>query len=417
MEALSYEVLRDAVGGASPGVRVRTSLEPLGGPGDKLFPPTYVPDGRAETKYATETRRVRGEDRQCVLLDSVSSQANRQELALLSAYRSGRLSLPVISVDFRASDGIEDIGLISDLEASHRVFDAILRDSLHGDLLFRHAEVGRAITEATPRRASALFRYAPTTLLFGGWDSTGPKGGRGAKYERAITSEIVAIGIHFGVKTASRLDPLGIERQAGPLWEASDGEWTPFEHDAVKDDKGRPKQYSRSGTGEAGRPSQVNHGNVVPSIDSAAGGITADEVIATTVLSFIALRKLGFATDAALNGADQFGSAVAARTAIAALGLLAVVLATEEGFDLRSRCVLVPTAPVQFELLGRDEGGTSKFSLSGDAALALVQRSVEEASRVGLGWVDEELLLQPSHRLEELVRRSRALGTSDGDGA
>lgn len=414
MTGISYEDLREAVAGASPGVRLRTSLEPLGGRGDKIFPPTYVPEGRAETKYATEVRRVDGEDRECALLDSVASQANRQELALLQAYRSGQLMFPVISVDFRKVDGLEDLGLISDLEASHRVFDAILRDSLDGELLFRHSAIGREITEATPRQASALFRHAPTTLLFGGWDSTGPKGGRGSKYERAVTSEIVAIGIRTGKKTASRIDPLGIERQAGPLWEAAGGEWTLSEDEAVKDEKGKPKAYSRSGTGEAGRPSQVNHGNVAPSLDTGAGGITADDVIATTVLSFIALRKLGFPIVGQSSGiGDQLAREAAARTALAALGLAAVTLAIEEGFDLRSRCVLVPTEPARFELLRRDGGEATSFVLSGDDALTLVLQSAEEAARLGLGWAGEELLLRPTDRLAELVRRSRAVAAAE----
>ncbi|HVX23556.1 MAG TPA: type I-U CRISPR-associated RAMP protein Csb1/Cas7u [Acidimicrobiales bacterium] len=413
MASISYEELKDAVGGASPGIRLRTSLEPLGGRGDKIFPPTYVPEGRAETKYAIETRRVDGQDKLCALVDSVASQANRQELVLLGAYRSGRLGLPVISVDFREAEGLEDLGLISDLEASHRVFDAILRDSLHDGLLFRHGAVGRAITEATPRNATALFRHAPTTLLFGGWDSTGPKGGRGAKYERAITSEIVAVGIQTGKKTASRIDPLGIERQA-TIYEGVDGEWTLSEEEAVKDDKGRPKAYSRSGTGDAGRPSQVNHGNIAPSIDDEAGGVTADDVIATTVLSFIALRKLGFPAGTSANGSDPIVREVAARTAIAALGLAAVALSVEEGFDLRSRCVLVPTELPRFELLRRDGGDPVPFELSGDAALDLVRESAGRASELGLGWVEEELLLVPTERLAELVRRSRNLTATNG---
>lgn len=413
MKVLSHEGLRDAVGGASPGVRLRTSLEPLGGRGDKLFPPTYVPEGGADTKYATEVRRIDGENRDCVLLDSVASQANRQELALLSGYRQGRLSLPVISVDFRAVDGLEDLGRISDLEASHRVFDAILRDSQDGELLFRHGEVGRAITEATPRNAAAMFQYAPTTLLFGGWDSTGPKGGRGSKYERAITSEIVAIGIQPGKKTASRIDPLGIEKEAATIYEAEDGEWTATEGKAVKDEKGKPKRWGRGEN--TGRPSQVNHGNIAPSIDTKAGGVTADNVVATTVLSFIALRKLGFSINVSANDKEEIARATAARTALAALGLAAAVLAIEEGFDLRSRCVLVPSEPARFELLWRDGGEPTLFTLSGDAALALVEESAAEAGRLGLGWADEELLLRPSDRLAELVRRSRDLVLSSVD--
>lgn len=50
--ALSYVELRDGVAGTAVGVRCRTELQPLGGAGDKVFPPTYAPDGDAKTKYA-----------------------------------------------------------------------------------------------------------------------------------------------------------------------------------------------------------------------------------------------------------------------------------------------------------------------------------------------------------------------------
>ena len=57
----------------------------LGGAGDKVFPPTYAVAEGAENKYAIEERRMpgTGEIVRSVVLDSVASQANRFELALL----------------------------------------------------------------------------------------------------------------------------------------------------------------------------------------------------------------------------------------------------------------------------------------------------------------------------------------------
>ena len=49
--SLTYDELRAGVAGDAVGIRCRTVLQPLGGPGDKVFPPTYgVPDN-AETRY------------------------------------------------------------------------------------------------------------------------------------------------------------------------------------------------------------------------------------------------------------------------------------------------------------------------------------------------------------------------------
>jgi len=407
--AISLDQLREAVSGQAVGVRARTKLQPLGGEGDKLHPPTYGDGGDPQTKYATEMRRVGEQDVPCVLLDSVASQANRMELALLEAARARDVALPVVSVDFRET-AVPSLDRLSSLEAPHRIFDALLRDSLDGEVLFRLGDMGRSITEATSRNATALLRYSPTTLLFGGWDSTGPKGGRGAKYERAITSEVVGIGIERGVKTASRIDPAGIELKAGPVYEAADGTWTLDPADA-KQKKGLPMQVSGGGEGGAGRPSQVNHGNIAPSINTDAGGVTIDRAEATTVISFAALRKLRFPLDASgavIADGERHEAELTARTALAALGLLAAVLAFEEGFDLRSRCVLVADGDLKFEFIARN-GSRQSESLDRDDALRLFSGASDALEGIGLGWEADEILLKPTDRLVELIRRSHEL--------
>lgn len=410
---ITYEELRGAVIGDGVGVRSRTVLEPLGGAGDKIFPPTYGVAESAETKYAVEKRRVGGADVDSVLLDSVASQANRFELALLEAVRNGELALPLVSVDFRAHEHVRDLDLLSSLEAPHRVYDAILRDSLLEGRAFRLSDPGRAITEATTRSAAALFHYNPATLLFGGWDSTGPKGGRGSKFERAITSEVVAVGISRGVKTGSRIDPVAIELKAATVLEAEDDfGWTLDPDEAAKDEKNNPKPVKGGGEGPPGRPAHINHGNVTPSIDAKSGGVTADEIVATTVLSFVALRRLRFPVNhhgAAIDGATRRELEGAARTALAALGLAATVLAFEDGFDLRSRCVLTPIAPQSFELLRRSGGEPTQFTLEHDEALALVAEATAAVAALGLPWMTDELLLQPADRLVDLIERSRKL--------
>ena len=413
---LSLHELTTAVE-SSAGLRARTDLEPLGGSGDKVFPPTYAVPEAATTQYAIEKRLVNGPEgsrtEESVVLDGVASQANRMEEVLLEAIRTGRLAAPVTSVDF-ASAGLPDLDRISDYEAPHRIFDAILRDSFDGDGLFRNGEVGRSITEATSRNAAAVAHHSPHTLLFGGWDSTGPKGGRGAKYERALTSEIVALDVRTGVKTASRVDPLRIEKQAGTVYQSeTDVGWTLNVDEAVTSG-GKAKVYDRAGKGDVGRPSQLNHGNVTPSIERRAGGITADRIQGTTVLSFIQLRRLRFPTapdGTVLDGPARGAAESAARTALAALGVAAAVLAFDAGFDLRSRCVLIPVRPLQFELVA-GAGGRTVFDLTVTEALGLVREAAAAAAAVGVGWREGERTLRPSDRLVDLVRRSQNLSTA-----
>ena len=410
--------LREGIAGDVVGVRVRHELEPLGGADDKVFPPTYsVPDAE-ETKYAIETRQASDDGLgantiKSVVLDSVSSQANRAELAILEAIRSGAVQVPVTSVNFSSERQLEWLDRISDYEAPHRIFDALLRDSYDGEHLFRFGPVGQSITLARPKNATAIYYHSPHTLVFGGWDSTGPRGGLGAKYERAITSEIVALDVQTGVKTASRIDPTGIERRENAiLYEAADGTWTLDAKEAVQE-KGKPKLFGANGTAgrEAGRPSQANLGNVTPSIERRSGGITARRIVGTTVLSFIQLRRLRFPTAAdgsPIETGRRDNAELAARTALAALGLASTALAYEEGFDLRSRCLLVASGPSSFEAVSRD-GSVTRFELSGSDALKLVAEAAEQAASAGMSWRSGEMLLKPSERLCELIRRSHDL--------
>jgi len=132
---LSISTLREAVQEVVA-LRLITTLEPAGGPGGKLFPPTYMGG-----QYHLETRRVDDSEVQTVVLDSVQSQANRMELALLAARDRGELSFPLIVADF--SKELPHIGRITALDASHRIADAIFRDSLLSGVRFRDSEAGR----------------------------------------------------------------------------------------------------------------------------------------------------------------------------------------------------------------------------------------------------------------------------------
>ena len=221
---ITFEEFKKLVEGGAVAIRGRAVLEPAGGPGDKVFPPSHSV-GNRETrdgaKYAFETRRRNGNDVPCVLIDSVQSQANRMEEALQALWTDKKLTLPVIEVDL--SSAAPDVGKVTSLTAPHRVADALLRDSFVNETgvqkLFRSSEVGRSFTDASPRNAAPLFKVCPTGLVFGIWDSTGPKGGLGAKFQRALTSEIVGIGAGAGVKTASRIDPTGIVTKAAKIYE------------------------------------------------------------------------------------------------------------------------------------------------------------------------------------------------------
>ena len=411
MTELTFDVLRDSVAGGAVALRSRLTLQPAGGDGDKVFPPSYSVPDTAEHKYAVEKRQVGDSDNlsTTVLLDSVASQANRAELALLEGWERGELAFPVPFVDFTADGGVTDYEKLTVLEAPHRLADAIFRDSLLDGTLFRLSDIGQAITDATPRNATNVFRYAPTSLLFGMWDSTGPKGGLGSKFQRAYVSEIVGLDAAVGRKVSSRIDPLQIEKVQpdGKVYNSADPNevWT-LDEASAEMKKGKPVLASRgSDSGDAGQPSKINHGNIAPSIDPKAGGVTISKALQTTVISLAALRNLRF------RGFDREAE-TAARTAVAALGLAAIVYQHETDFDLRSRCLLLPQHSPRIELLARDGSADRVADLDRGSAVEILTAAARHAEALKIGWETDEIRLEPAPKLLELIRRSRVASAS-----
>ncbi|MEZ5374566.1 MAG: hypothetical protein R2704_17980 [Microthrixaceae bacterium] len=149
--------------------------------------------------------------------------------------------------------------------------------------------------------------------------------------------------------------------------------------------------------------------------------MTADEIIATSVLSFVQLRRLRFPVGAdgvPLGSEVRADAEAAARTALAALGLLALVSATEQGYDLRSRCVLVAETGLELELVGRTLDDTTSFTLTTDEARSLLEEAVKALEGTGLQWRGDDLVLTPTPKLVELILRSREVAaTADPDEA
>jgi CRISPR-associated protein Csb1 len=366
---MDYAQLRDLVAHAAA-IRRRQRLQPAGGPGDKLFPPTYPAER--------------------VLLDSVQSQANRLEEVLLETLAGTPPHVPHLAVDFGAIAELEDIGRLTSLDAPHRIFDAIIRDSELGGRRFPETDLGKALKKANLRNATPLFEASPSALLFGAWNSTGEGGGLGAKFPRCIVSEIVGVGAVLGERTGSRIDPLGIRREVD-VWEAN-GDWSLTKPD------GKPKKL---------RPSEINHGNIAPSVTPL--GVTVDYAEHIAVVTFAGLRRLGFPDGAGRRDPGRDG---AARTVLAALGLVALTAQDTAGYALRSRCDLVVDTPAPLEIVHRD-GRAERFEIDDAGALGLLSAAVDAASRLGLPWSAEPVVLLPQARLAELVRQSRLRALRD----
>ena len=421
-QTLTLAALQAAVSGGAAAFRSSIRLQPAGGPGDKVFPPTYTKEGKATTKYAMERRVIDGQKVDTVLLDSVASQANRMEEALLEGFRRGQLnSFPLIEIDFSGYEDLRDLDRLTSLQTPHRIADALLRDSTDdAGVPFRQTRPGREFTDSSPKNATGMYTWCPTALVFGCWDSTGPKGGMGSKFQRSLVSEIVGVNVETGVKTASRLDPAGIEKKAGTIYTSKDdrSDWTP-DIKAAAMEKGKPALFSRSGEDgkdkERGTPAGINHGNIPPSVDTEAGGITMEYAMHTVVLSLASLRRLRFVTtsEGSTIPADRRLQAEdAARSALAALSLAAVVYQYEQGYDLRSRALLVAQSSLQLELISHDGSEPATFTLNREQAARLLRETAAHAASFGLTWDATPVVLKPAPKLAQLIQLSRSVAAS-----
>ena len=312
------------------------------------------------------------------------------EDALIGDIRANLLNLPHVVTDFtKVPDLPKEVGRISSLEAPHRIFDAIIRDSEYNGTRFPYTEAGKAVVAANAKNATALFRHDPTSILFGSWDSTGVSGGLGEKYTRCVVSELVAVNVETGTRKGTKVDPLNISSGVGITRNEKDKlDW---------DVKGEAKAKGVL------RPSEINHGSIPYPEESKAdmnGGITCDYVQQATTISLPALRQLKFPME------GKQDTDAAAHAVLAAIALHAAALNVQKGWHLRSRCDLVldDGQGLDWDLLG---GAGGKMTLSVEATRKLLQEAILAAKKAGLPWEDKPLELVPSKPLATLVRESQ----------
>ena len=303
---------------------IREHLMPVEGTDGVLFPPTYAGGDGFEGGYNID---VEPSGKSVALIDSVGSQANRIEP--LFAEEKYRHLAPQVAVQAGEK-------LVSIFEAGHRAGDALLRCSeLQGVLRAAFKEFLRG-------DATALAKVAPTSLVFGVWDSRDTQ----AKLPRVVASTIRA----FDVRKLRR------SAQFNPA--------TEFVNDKLLDepaDKATKDAYSERGFIHV--PAAGTPGGVI-----ADGGVRRD-----ATLALAALRLLHAGTDA--------DATLKLRRYILGLALVAFT-ANRLGY-LRQGCLLVPNPdqPREFSEVGMD-GSRSACGITPDAAIVYAT-AVAEAFGVG----------------------------------
>jgi CRISPR-associated protein Csb1 len=300
-------------------------LEPAAGTGEVIFPPTFAPPKDKKDSGASYVVDGEGEKSVC-LLDSVGSQANRLEPVFKTApYRD-----MVPQVEIRVKDRVVNL-----LDVGHRAADALVRSTELAP------ELEKAFVACDGGDAEQLAKLAPTSLVFGAWDSRGSQ----AKVPRLVDSTVRA----FGIKKLSR---------AAQYFSA-------LEKDEVEELLETDTQTQRKPLSKAGfldAPSGLT-----------LGGITVDgNIVRTTIVNLTALRSLGAAT------AER---ELALRRYILGLTLTAAYAPVE--FFLRQGCLLVRVAgkPREVMIVYRD-GRREPFSAPIESIESFAQ---EAAQSFGVG--------------------------------
>ncbi len=299
-------------GPAAPAALViREPLIPVEGADGVLFPPTFAAGDGFPGGYNIDEL---SQGVNICLIDSVGSQANRIEpLFMTEPYSS-----LVPQVEIQA--GEKHISL---LEAGHRAGDALVRCSSLQE------ELQAAFHDVLKGSAMSLAKLAPTSLVFGVWDSRDTQ----AKCPRLVASTIRA----FNVRRLTR------SAQFNPA--------TEYVKDGLLDepaDKAASDAYAERGFIHV--PATGSHGGVV-----ADGGIRRD-----ATLSLAAMLQL--------KGQDP-AETLRLRRYILGLSLVAIT-ANTSGY-LRQGCLLVcdPDQPRTFsEVYG--DGRRVNCAITHEQALA-----------------------------------------------
>lgn len=353
-----YTTVREAVTRAA-GISVNATLSAVNG-SRHVLPPTYADAPHKHNMTEPDAHGVAA----WVSIDSAASFANRIEDKLVRA----NLGLDPLRVQVAGQR-------LSTMQMPHRAFDAILRDSLLNDAPFRKTKIGQDVIKASAADAAALLRYDPAVLLLGGWDSTGLGGNKGQerKWPAALSVEIYATNARPIQRAGGRIDPLGITLDAGRVIREGDS------YRLVPEGEQAPAG--------AERPSEINHGNIAPTLSPK--GVLVEEIKLSGALSLTRLRRYHFGTDE---------GNLAARTALALMGVYGINAVIVNGLDLRRDCELVA-----------DEVSWTIRATGRSDPLAFAMGDARRALKRALGDIElsDPVLFTAGDNLEQLVARSR----------
>jgi CRISPR-associated protein Csb1 len=314
-------------------LHLKQKLLPVEGDGAVFFPPTYAYPDKSPYRYCIDEL---SDGTKVAQIDSVGSQANRME-PLFKKSAPGRPENPLAKLVPQVEIVLDEERRVSILDAGHRLGDAVVRASELKDVAQMAFRVLLDKGDAT-----GVAKLAPTSLVFGAWDSRDTQ----AKLPRIVQSVVRAWDVDVLTRSA-QYEP-AVDYAALEVFS--------------KEDKEKAEGDTKNPLAQRGFvhvPAVGGHGGIV-----ARGGVYRDVTV-----NLIALRQLDGPKGEALRSY--------------VLGL-ALVAATEpvDGF-LRQGCLLTPdsNAPAEWALVARD-GRRTPTPLDGQTILAYAETA---AAAFGVG--------------------------------
>src|SRR5947209_5016042 len=276
------------------------TLEPALGMDAEIFPPTFAKDGKERHPYNIDELRSdiapsaakREETVNVCLIDSIGSQANRME----TCFKKKPLSALVPQITVVAKDQKANL-----LDIGHRIADAAVRFS---EL---ETEARNAIVNLEKNgNALDLARLAPTSLVFGFWDSRETQ----FKFGRILSSVIRATNVSYITRSA--------------------------QFDAVFDAKQMfgDKEYKEYGTGNNNPLSAIGLQDA-PAAGTHGGVRVFGTITRRTQINLVGLRAL-----AVTDGKDEINEAETMKLRRYLLGLALVAARCQTSYNLREGCLL-----------------------------------------------------------------------------
>ena len=304
---------------------IREHVMPVEGHDGALFPPTFAAGDGFPGGYNIDTFGDEKDGKNVCLIDSVGSQANRIEPIFAEEKYAGLISQIVVKA------GEKEINIT---EAGHRAGDALTRCS---ELQEELHDAFRAVLSGD---AEPLAKIAPTSLVFGVWDSRDTQ----AKLPRLVSSTIRAFDVRKMTRGAVYIPPVDY-----------------FHLDVFSEtEKAKTEGSSKIPLAQRGfvhNPASASHSGVI-----ATGGIRRD---ATLSLAALHLLKAG----------DDEGTLALRRYVF---GLALVALTANTSIYLRQGCNLVIDSdkPREFHKVYRD-GRREPATISHPEAIEFASAAAE----------------------------------------